>query len=263
MTKKEVQTFIKERFGMDLCEFIKSKVYDEKLYDYEISQILKVSKGLVSNLRRLCGTKKADAFTRRFDEIYGGGAVDRFKALIEDPDNSLSDVARIFGFTREYARQVYEKIYGYPYASIHRKKLEARRKRQIIERARNSRQARVLNRFRERLKSLGICHTIPETSNRMVLVNGHKVILRFSSKPVMLGNKAYYKINYSKTPHLDCDFFVCICGDGGQSAHYIIPRDTMPKCTLSLSPQAGPGESKYAKFKEAWYLLGGVERAAA
>lgn len=264
MTKKEVQEFIKQQFGMDLCEFIKSKVYDEKLYDYEISKILNVSKGLVSNLRKLCGTKKADAFTRRFDLIYGQGALERFKRLVEDTDNSLSDVARSFSFSREYARQVYEKIYGHPYTTIHRKKVAARRKRQFLEKTGKSKQARILNQMIQRLRSKGISCRVPDQgSRRVILANGYKLILRFSSRSITLGRKQYFKINYTKTPHADCDFFVCICDSGAESDYYIIPRTFMPKCTLSLSPQAEAGESKYAQFKEAWHLLGSPKEASA
>ncbi len=264
MTKKEVQIFIKQRFNMDLCDFIKSRVYDEKLYDYEISQLLHVSKGLVSSLRKLCGTKKANAFTRRFERIYGTGAVGRFKRLIEDEDNSLSDVGRAFRFSREYARQVYEKIYGYPYARIHRKKLEARKKKQLIVRKQDSQQTKAVDRFINRLRSMGIMGDIsPETPKHVVLENGYKLILKFSLKSTKLGKKQYYKINYAKSPYMDCDFFVCLCGDSEGGTHYIIPRDTMPKSTLSLSPQAKLGESKYAPFKEAWHLLGAVQKANA
>jgi hypothetical protein len=262
MTKKEVQIFIKQRFHMDLCEFIKSRVSDEKLYDYEISQLLHVSKGLVSNLRKLCGTKKANAFTRRFERIYGTGAVGRFKRLIENDDNSLSDVGRAFRFSREYARQVYEKIYGHPYAIIHRKKLDARKKKQLIERNRNSQQTKAVNRFIKRLKSMGImCNISAETPKHVVLENGYKLILKFSLRSTKLGKKQYFRINYAKSPHVDCDFFVCLCGDSNGGTHYIIPRDTMPKSTLSLSPQSGPGESKYSRFREAWHLLGAVQKA--
>lgn len=264
MTKKEVQIFIKQRFDMDLCDFIRSRVYDEKLYDYEISQLLHVSKGLVSNLRKLCGTKKANAFTRRFESIYGTGAVDRFKKLIEHADNSLSDVAKVFRFSREYARQVYEKIYGYPYTGIHRKKLEVRREKKLLERNRNSQQTKAVNKFIKRLRAMGImCDISAETPKHVLLENGYRLILKFSSKSTKLGKKHYFKINYAKSPHLDCDFFVCLCGDSERGTHFIIPRDIMPKSTLTLSPQSGLGESKYSRFKEAWHLLGAVQKTNA
>jgi hypothetical protein len=37
MTKTKVESYVKERLGMDLCEFIKQKVVAEALYDYEIA----------------------------------------------------------------------------------------------------------------------------------------------------------------------------------------------------------------------------------
>ena len=47
--------------------------------------------------------------------------------IIESPHSSLADVARHFGFSREYARQVYKNIYGHPYTKVYREKLEIRK----------------------------------------------------------------------------------------------------------------------------------------
>ena len=111
---------------------------------------------------------------------------------------------------------------------------------------------------------MGIMCDIPEEApKRVVLANGYKLILKFSLRSTKLGKKRYFRINHAKSPHVDCDFFVCLCGDTDRGTHYIIPRDTMPKSTLSLSPQAGPGVSKYARFREAWHLLGAVQETNA
>ena len=123
MTKRDlVETYVKEHFGMDLYDFIKYKAEEESFYDYEIASLLRVTPGLVRNLRNTFGIKRSNGFSRRFEGRYGKGAVERFKKIIEDPKNSLSDVARHFGFSRQYAWQVYRKIYGCPYTEAYKRK---------------------------------------------------------------------------------------------------------------------------------------------
>jgi len=127
MTKKDLGAYVEDRFGMDLHEFIKYKVEVESLYDYEIARILNVQPAVIGRLRRRFGIKRAKAFPRRFERIYGLNAVETFKKMIGNPDNSLSDVARHFGFSRQNAWQVYKKIYGCPYTEAYkRKRLEKR-----------------------------------------------------------------------------------------------------------------------------------------
>lgn len=129
MAKRNLETYVKERFGMELYEFIKYKVEVESLYDYEIANILNVEGAFIGRLRHNFRIKRSNGFSRRFDRTYGLGAVEKFKRMIESPDNSLSDVARHFGFSRQYAWQVYKKIYNCPYTETYtRKKLERRQK---------------------------------------------------------------------------------------------------------------------------------------
>jgi len=66
-------------------------------------------------------------FVERFERKYGKGAIAIFIGIIEKLSSNLSDVARAFGFTREYARHVYKKIYGVPYSEMRQAKLRLRR----------------------------------------------------------------------------------------------------------------------------------------
>ena len=129
MNKEEIEAAVKDQFDMDLCQFIKTRIENHRLYNYEIARILNVSGKLISSLMEDCGTKRRSRFARRFERDYGAGAVGIFKEKVENPDNSLSDVARHFGFSRENARQVFKKIYGYPYTEFHRKKRKMTRTR--------------------------------------------------------------------------------------------------------------------------------------
>ncbi|RLF32358.1 MAG: hypothetical protein DRN08_06730 [Thermoplasmata archaeon] len=135
--KRDLEVCIKDSFGMDLYEFMKRKVESESLHDYEIANILNNADGklcavaprVIGQLRNELGIRRANGFSRRFEIIYGTGAIDTFKEMIEDVDSSLSDVGKYFGFSREYARQVYKKIYGCPYTEAHERKRAARRRR--------------------------------------------------------------------------------------------------------------------------------------
>jgi len=47
----------------------------------------------------------------RFRTTYGEDALEVFQEMIEEPHASLSDVAGHFGFSRQYASDVYKRIY--------------------------------------------------------------------------------------------------------------------------------------------------------
>jgi hypothetical protein len=56
-------------------------------------------------------------FYLKLMERYPG--IDReFVKLMNNPRYSLSDIARKYNFTREYARQIFEKIYGISYSAM-------------------------------------------------------------------------------------------------------------------------------------------------
>ena len=51
MVKAELESSIKDQFGMDPCEFIRKKVEDDALYDYEVASILNTNTSLIRRLR--------------------------------------------------------------------------------------------------------------------------------------------------------------------------------------------------------------------
>lgn len=131
MKKRELEAYARRHFGLDLYGFLRQKVKNEALYDYEIAGILGVSRGRIGNLRRELSITKKEGFPARFERKHGKGSVARFKKLIEDPATSLADVGNRFGFSREYARQVYREIYGCPYTVAYRRKREAREREKM------------------------------------------------------------------------------------------------------------------------------------
>jgi len=111
---------------MGIEEFIRYH-HQVKLQTHaEIAGSLNVSPALIGRLRKEFGIKRADGFQRRFQNKYGEDALEVFQGMIEEQGESLSDVARHFGFSRQYASDVYKKIHG-------RRLREARRAKALAE----------------------------------------------------------------------------------------------------------------------------------
>lgn len=255
MTTTQLEMCVKERFNMGLCEFMRHKVEAESLCDYELAGILNVHGVLISRLRKTFGIKKANGFSRRFENTYGKGAIETFNKIIENPDNALVDVASHFGFSREYARQVYKKVYGRPYTELLQKKIPARKRKKLDAKMKSKGFASLMQ-VTEKMRSLGfVPHMTSKGSAFTLFANGYKLALRSTSKPIFVGRNRYFRISHGNRSNGKCDFFICLCRNNGKSIHYVIPRDSMPRYGVCLSLEAGPLESKYAKFREAWYLL--------
>ena len=240
----------------ELRDLLTAKVQEEGLFDYEIASLLRVNPSLVSKMRKSLGLDNQKRFIRRFERKYGEGAIDTFKKMVKNPENSLSDVARHFGFTREYARHVYRKLFGEPYTVEHKKKLQARRLKRLKERSQLSNRKRMIKRVVERMKSFGIPTDVKRRGRAsLILSNGCKVALKVSSSPVTINRRQYFHFNNNGCSCPDCDFFICICVHEGKETYYVIPAHAMPRTTLSiLSPSAGQ-KTKYSQYKEAWELL--------
>lgn len=257
MTRVELERDVKHRFGMGLYEFIKQNAEVDTLHDHEIAHILGVHPSRICKLRKGYGIKRANGFLRRFERAYGLGAVETFKELIEEPNTSLTDVGGHFGFTREYARHVYKKIYGRPYTEAYRRKRLLRQKRRLEEKRNRSKRAGALMKVGEKMKSLGLPYHVTYNGNSYtIFTNGYKLGLRISSTPTLINNREYFRINNAMRPKEHMDFIICVCRKETRDTHFIIPSTAMPKALVSLMPQATVRQSKYARFKEAWHLLG-------
>jgi len=168
--KKQMETYVKERFGTDLHEFLKDKVENELLYDREIGKILNVEPDYVVKLRSAFGIKRTNGFSRRFERKYGPGAEETFRTMIKNLDVSLSDLARFFGFSREYARQVYEKIYGFPYTEAFKKKQLTRRKNRLTI-SKTPKRLELLMKVKVKMESLGLASHIGNIGGQYFLLS--------------------------------------------------------------------------------------------
>ncbi len=256
MNRAELAHDVKQRFGMGLQEFIKQKAEVDTLHDHEIARILDVNPSRICKLRRDYKIKRANGFCRRFERTYGVGSVEKFKKLIERPETSLTDVGGHFGFTREYARHVYNKIYGRPYTEAYRRKRLLKQNKRLAEKRSKSKRAGALMKVGEKMKSLGLSYNITFKGNSYtIFTNGYKLGFRISSTPTLINKREYFRMNNTMGASGPIDFIICVCRKGAKDTHFIIPSDTMPKALIALQPRARPDQSKYAQFKEAWHLL--------
>lgn len=254
METEKLESYTQETFGMKIHEFLKQKIEVENLYNYEVARFLNIKKKDVGILIKRMGINR-NGFNIRFESKYGIGAIYLFKQMIACPKNTLADVARHFGFSREYARYVYEKIYGYTYTREIKKRrferLEAKR-RQYKEPVK----CILLRELVNLMASLGFEPQMrKENKSYKIYLNGYKVGFRYNAKPSVGGKKRYFRIAYKERSILGLDFIIFLCHYKGESTYYILPKEDLPKTGLCFIPEAEDHESKYQRFKDAWDLL--------
>jgi transposase len=101
--------------------FIREKIEREALTDAQIARLLNVGTSTISHWRNKFRIKPANKFKRKFKEKYGPDALDCFDMMVRNR-TTLQEIANYFGFTREYARQVYNKLYQGSYSDYLRQR---------------------------------------------------------------------------------------------------------------------------------------------
>jgi transposase len=97
-------------------QFIREKVEIDALTDAQIARLLNVGTSTISHWRNKFNIRPADKFKRKFKEKYGPDALESFHMMVKNR-TTLQEIADYFGFTREYARQVYNKLYNSSYSA--------------------------------------------------------------------------------------------------------------------------------------------------
>ena len=252
MTETELNAYVKERFGTGLESFVRQKIEVEGVWDYEVADLLNVRHHYISRMRRTIGLDRTKGFFARFERKYGPNAISKFREKVAKENKSLTDVGNHFGFSREYARQVYQRIYNCSYRENHGK-----RKAQMSKKCKEQKKRINLVKVQNKMKSMGFKPRIEKVGrSSKLLVNGYRLSFKLSRTSRIMGKAPYFSFNNKKCFHKEeCDFFVCLLKRESVETHFIIPQEAMPKCSLALSPRADHGRSKYSQFKEAWHLL--------
>lgn len=100
-------------------QFIREKVEVDNLTDAQIAVLLGVATSTVCHWRNKFNIKPSDKFRRHFKEKYGEDALETFQVMVTNRA-MLTEIAAHFGFSREYARQVYQQLYAKPFGSANR-----------------------------------------------------------------------------------------------------------------------------------------------
>ncbi len=260
MTMQGLEFYMESTYDMELQEVVQQKFEMPPHDDHEIYNIPYAKPWKIKTCQNAFEIKKENKFSRRFERRYGRGALDTFKKLAENPKNSLADVGRYFGFTREYSRYVYTKVYGCSYAELYRRKQIARARKRSVDRRKKTKKMAYIMKINEKMKSMGMDSLIIDGPPFMILTNGYKLAVKVSSKPVMLGRKMYHLFRNGRSVNTEVAFFVCLCINEKKDTHFVIPPSAMPKSGVSILHQAESGQSKYAQFREAWHQLTPIKK---
>lgn len=194
-SKTKLESYVEAQFGMDLYGFIKQKAQVDGLYDYEIASLLEASDSMITKLRNAYGIKRVNGFSRRFDRKYGKGSVERFKKMAENPDTTLAEIGKHFGFSKEYARQAYKRIYGSAYTEAFKKKRLAKKKKGLTGRTKRSKQFGDLTEVSKKMKFMGLAKEpilaqIMTTSEVAKYLKLHEItIINHAAKGIIPGIK--------------------------------------------------------------------------
>jgi transposase len=105
----------------DIERFLREKLEAEALSDAQIARLLNVGTSTVSHWRNKFNIKPADKFKRKFKEKYGLNAIEEFDMFVKNRA-TLQEIGNYFGFTRSYARAVYNKLYQGSYGEHQRQR---------------------------------------------------------------------------------------------------------------------------------------------
>lgn len=256
MDIKMIKKHVREKYNMDLAVFLKNKSEEESLYNYEIARMLDIGDSDVRSLKRTFGIKRGSVFKKQFKVKYGSCAVEKFKTMIEDPDTSLADVGRYFGFSREYARQAYMTLNGKPYTETLERKRTIKKNRKGRDTKKNPVPG-VISDIITKLTSIGYKpEFMSPGSSYWISVNNYTILLRSASSPVKTGKQFYFQLSLSKN-HIkwEYDFCICILKYEPEDVFYIIPSDELTGYSMSLPASENADGKKYGKYLEAWHLL--------
>jgi len=233
------------------------------------------------------GRKKLtqDARKKTLTFRYGDEILSDLKKLATDLNYTLEDVGSKYGFTREYARQLFHNVNGFRYTIFVNSKKDKRRSKKIlrsiekknpyykVEHCQNTNSTIGKGSLGEK-KVLEICETLnykvtPYHQDRSIdlVINGYMVDVksayksRFSAQSQV--TKAFHfnrRISQRKSDFIICyavplnKFFVIPNNDFPQCDHLYIPEKPVMEWTLSKGGKQ-VRKSKWYRYLEAWYLL--------
>jgi len=222
------------------------------------------------------------SFKTRLIKRYGDDILNDFNSLFNLETTTLSAIANKYNFSREYARQVFNKINGFKYTGLKNKRTEIhfREKEKLIIEKRDPRNkvasyhggenSNILKAITAEKKVFDICVALgyelrPYHSKAIdIVINGFKCEVKSSYTSVFTsrGQKTgshHFALSNSQN---GVDFVICYIAPNNK--FFIIPRSVVPCgnsifiCAKKLATWKNSKRvnvSKYYEFEEAWHLL--------
>lgn len=219
---------------------------------------------------------------KRLIERYGREIINDLKAVKTQQYWNLTEVGKKYGFSREYARRLFKKVFG--------KSVTKYEKAKTVKRTAEIKSMNCANDPRHKManykgghpkagakaellvfnkcKELGFDVEIPCNQVYDLKINGFNVDVKSSSreqkmlKKGQVGNRSsYYYFGTRPRQHAQCDFYVCHAIP--IDTFYIIPKQIMAPTGCHIRANNIryrayiPKRVDYDQYKEAWHLLTG------
>lgn len=204
---------------------------------------------------------------------YGRGIQTDLYQIRDNPSYTLAWLAGRHGFTREYARQIFNKYFQYPYTKIKNKQSNKKKLRRIMRSEKNQNPKEKIKHYKKgesgaykgmliellalkTCQSLGFKYTTKNTTRIVDLnINGFFCEVKSAHSAYEI-NKGYDHrffhciISPKQMEKADFVFFYIAPAD----TFYVIPINNVPKGGCIYIPEADVPH-RYCDFKESWGLL--------
>ncbi len=206
-----------------------------------------------------------------------------FRKLEIDPSLTLTSISKKYGFSKEYARQLFEKIYGYKFTILKDKRIGEREAKEQQERFNKKNPINKVNRYvttsnagkgaqSEKLV-LDIClflgyeyKPFPRKNQIDLVINNFWVDVKSRYKGFLLPKIQIQRYQFQLTPFQYKHANFIICHIVPTNKFFIIPKKSFPKSRMIYITDSPKIEwhignhkiarkNKYWKFLEAWDLL--------
>jgi hypothetical protein len=205
-----------------------------------------------------CGLKWQQ---KKIIDRYGEEIKSDLEKVKKTPLATLQGIADNYGFTREYARQIYKNYFGEPYTKALAKKTKKIKdvscvndpRHKIAEYKKGSLRyfgAVAEKLFMCRCELAGLDVVLLKDQSIDMMVNSYLVDVKAARKT----KKKKYHFSASKKQTAECDFFACYAAE--EDCFYIIPNNKKNKRKYNgFYIPVGGGDHKYSKYKNRFDLL--------
>jgi hypothetical protein len=246
----EKEIFIKKR---SLCKNCYYTAYREGLIAYD------------ENAN--CEVENMAIFRERLVERYGQAIVNDYEAVRDKDKINLQSIADKYGFSREYARQTFKRLFGFDYTTCLKAKMSKRRER-IIKTVHDP--EKKLIRYKEgslqykgaigEKLCLDICRAIgyeiavcrESTPTIDLVINGFKCEVKTAYIPFGKQKTKHYRFTALPSQRNQADYFVCYIYP--LNKFYVIPASEFQSLSIYI-PEHIATSSKYFKYYSAWHVL--------